>query len=545
MLTTLRCKISLAIIFALFNLCLHAQTAILNESMLTQASFNTFTNYSVLGVQMWSQSTQYGAVMSGFSSGQSNANEDWLISPAINLAQVNNVKLNFEHTRGPLASMNAGVELGWYKAYATNYYTGNPSTTQWVELTGMNNTITGAWNYIPSGDLTIPAAAKSAVTRIAFRYQSSASQSATWEIKNIKVTGQPAGTAGFKITNWNTEWLGCTDNGPSNEGQQLANVASAMMLMDSDVYCLQEISNTPTMPTMSSLINIMGPDTWAYAMIPENTGDCNQRQAIIYKKAKVQFVSALQLSAANPFHYNWSNGRLPAVYNVNLVSGSTLVPLTLVNIHAKASNDLESYNRRLSGADGLKTILDGSNYNTRNVVIVGDFNDWLIGTKSATECVCTDSPFKNFMDDTANYTGITQNLYDGIFPVIENIIVSNELADNYVTGSAAREEQFDNYPGFSQSTSDHLPVSMFLSFSETAGTGEVRRTNMTLYPNPVSHTLNITATSDLTENFTTIYDITGRQVFNEKFSGAVNVSALPSGVYIVKIGEVSRKFVKN
>ncbi|MCR5862367.1 T9SS type A sorting domain-containing protein [Flavobacterium sp. J372] len=66
-----------------------------------------------------------------------------------------------------------------------------------------------------------------------------------------------------------------------------------------------------------------------------------------------------------------------------------------------------------------------------------------------------------------------------------------------------------------------------------------------LYPNPASNTLTITTTADLTENFTTIYDITGRQVLNEKFNETINVSALPAGVYILKIGEMSRKFVKN
>lgn len=173
MLITLRTKTYLLFALVFINLGLQAQTTLLDESMLTQASFSTFTTYSVSGVQMWSQSTQYGAVMSGFSSGQSFTNEDWLISPAMNLSQMDNVKLVFEHTRGNAAVMNVGVNLGWYKAYATANYTGNPSTTTWVELTGMNNTMANAWNYISSGDLMIPAAAKSATTRIAFRYQSS------------------------------------------------------------------------------------------------------------------------------------------------------------------------------------------------------------------------------------------------------------------------------------------------------------------------------------------------------------------------------------
>lgn len=553
MLITLRNRINLIIALAFINLGLQAQTTILNESLLTQASFNTFTGYSVTGVQMWSHSTQYGAVMSGFS-GQSFANEDWLVSPAMNLSQIDNAKLTFEHTRGPGGSMNVGVNLGWYKAYATANYTGNPATTTWVELTGMNNTMANAWNYIPSGDLMIPASAKSATTRIAFRYQSTDTQSATWEIKNVKVTGQQAGTATFKITNWNTEWLGCADFEPTDDAQQLSNVAAAMLAMNSDIYCIQEVSNTPNTPTLTSLVNLLGSNDWAATMVPANTGECSQRQALVYKKARVQFVSSTQLSTGNQsqgnsYSYNWSSGRFPAVYNVNLIAGINLIPVTLVNIHAKAQTDLDDYTRRKGASEALKTILDGSAYNTKNVILVGDYNDFLIGTNSSTACNCNVSPYKNFMDDTAKYTPITQNLFDEHWnrPVIENFIISNELTGNYITNTAAMETSVaSSIPGFYSNTSNHTPVTAQLQFS-TLDSEEFTAPAKTwsLYPNPASNTLTITTTADLTENFTTIYDITGRQVLNEKFNETINVSALPAGVYILKIGEMSRKFVKN
>jgi hypothetical protein len=46
---------------------------------------------------------------------------------------------------------------------------------------------------------------------------SSNTQSATWEIKNIKVKGEPGQQPQCRtvqVTNWNTEWLGCTQFGP-------------------------------------------------------------------------------------------------------------------------------------------------------------------------------------------------------------------------------------------------------------------------------------------------------------------------------------------
>src|SRR5690606_933164 len=136
-----------------------------------------------------------------------------------------NVRLSFSHTRGNALVLNVGVAEGWYKVYATAAYTGDPTTTQWIEIDNVNHTVPVAWQYIPSGELIIPELAQSETSRIAFRYISSDTQNATWEIKNVKVTGVVSSNADsdmvFKITNWNTEWLGCAQNGPDNESLQL------------------------------------------------------------------------------------------------------------------------------------------------------------------------------------------------------------------------------------------------------------------------------------------------------------------------------------
>jgi len=544
-------------ILALMCFCVSwAQTTILDQALLTQQSFNTFTPVSVTGAQTWNYSSSYGAVCSGYSGGQSNENDDFFISPAMDLSEMDNVQLTFSHTRGPESLMNAGVSLGWYTALATANYTGNPATTQWTELTGLNQNITTGWQYIPSGSLAIPEGAQSANTRIAFRYKSSASQSATWEIKNVKVTGEPQGTSSdmvFKITNWNTEWLGCTQFGPEDEELQIDNIAAAMLTMDADVYCLQEVSNTAAYPSIESLVSILGSDEWGGTIVPASTGNCNQRQGLIYKKSKVQFVSAQQLSNGNDaqggtYYYNWSNGRYPAVYNVNLLAGSNVIPVSLINIHAKAEdNDADSYTRRLGAAQALKTILDGAAYNTKNVILIGDYNDYLNGTSSES-CNCTISPYKNFMDDSADYTPLTQNLTSSGWdphPIIEHVIISNELTANYVANSAARELSVaQGIPDFYDTTTDHIPVSTWFQFPTLSSPSYTANT-FTVYPNPVKDVLNITGNGMAAGTTTEIYDLAGRRIFHEKLSGAtLNVSALPAGIYMLKIGGSSAKFVK-
>ncbi|MCL1868018.1 MAG: T9SS type A sorting domain-containing protein [Paludibacter sp.] len=532
---------------------LNAQITILDESLMTQASFNKFTIVNVSGAQTWNHNSQYGATISGYAGGRSYANEDWFISPVMDLSAASNVKLSFDHTRGPAGMVNVGVSAGWYKVFASANYTGDPAATDWIEITNVQQP-TSTWSFVSSGNLAIPAAAKSATARIAFRYISSDTQYATWEIKNVKVTGDPDYVNNpnvLKITNWNTEWLGCIDNGPDDENLQLNNVAAAIISINSDIYCLQEISNTNT---INSLVSILGSSQWGGAIT--STGNCLQRQGIIYKKSRVQLVNSLEINngasaQGYTYSYNWSSGRFPALYNINFTANSQTFPISIINIHAKAFADADSYIRRKGGSQGLKPILDGSQYNTKKLIITGDFNDYLIGSTCYSY---TDSPYKNFIDDASNYSGITKNLtnvgyaYYGA-PLIENFIISNELFSNYISNSASQETSvLQSIYDYYNTTSDHLPVSAWFDFSNSAATDNVYSASnnlLNIFPNPVKNELQIENSQFENLQFE-IIDLSGRQIINGNLSNtkSVNVSALPSGIYILKIGSLHGKFVK-
>ncbi len=550
-------KNSIALICSILSIhMLQAQTTILNQSLLSPASFNSFTTVNVTGTQSWYSSSSYGAVCSGYTAGQNYENEDWLISPAMDLTQTNNEKLTFSHTRGSASVLNVGVTQGWYKVFATSDFTGDPATTQWVELTGVNHTISTAWQYVSSGELLIPESVQSVNSRIAFRYTSSATQSATWEIKNVKVTGETPvnpNTALFKITNWNTEWLGCATFGPTDETLQINNIVAAILAMDSDIYCIQEVTNSVSNPSIATLVSLLGSDQWDGKIVPSTTDDCDQRQGIIFKKSRVQFVSSTQLSSGNAaqgnsYYYNWSSGRYPSVYNVNLLAGSSVVPMAIVNVHAKSEDgDAMSYTRRLGGSEALKTILDGAGYNAKNLVLIGDFNDYLFGTSSVA-CACTVSPYKNFMDDSTDYSGITQYLNDAHWnhPLIENVIISNELFGNYVMNSAAQEVTIPpSISNYYNTTSDHLPVSATFRFSTLVNPQFGNLQSMSIYPNPVKDELKFDATLQQINPVIVIYDSTGREIQYEKSNtNTISVSALPSGIYILKVGEKYARFIK-
>jgi len=269
----------------------------------------------------------------------------------------------------------------------------------------------------------------------------------------------------FKITTWNTEWLSCSINGPTDEQLQVNNVAKVIKALDVDVVALQEVGTSSAYSTIDTLVRRLG-NEWGGSIIPWSADNCSQNQGIIYKKSKIQFVSASLMSNAGT-SYNWSSGRFPVLYNLNLVVGNSTVPVALINIHAKAMSDESSYARRKAASLSLKALLDGNSYNTKNVILLGDFNDYLAGTQCSS-CSPAESPYKNFVDDTQNYKGLTGGLYDPNYnsPVIDNIIISDELFDNYSNAVLRETTAAQVVPNFTSTTSDHYPISATFSFGD-------------------------------------------------------------------------------
>ena len=154
------------------------------------SNFGGWNKISVTGAQVWTLDTQFGnpgscAKMSGFANSTNNANEDWLISPSINLASLtSNAKMNFQ-----TASRFAGNLLEIY--VSTNYTSGAPTTATWTQITGATLDLnTAAYVWTNSGDINLTPYIGNSNFRVAFRYTSTTSASRTWEVDNVKITGQ-------------------------------------------------------------------------------------------------------------------------------------------------------------------------------------------------------------------------------------------------------------------------------------------------------------------------------------------------------------------
>ena len=150
-------------------------------------NLDNWTVVSVTGEQQW-EITPYGnpapsAKISGYSGG-SIANEDWLITSTIDLSTLSTITLNFQSVvryNGP------SLEV-----YASSDYSGGDQTSDgnWTELSVILDTDSSSWSsWTDSGNIDLSSYAGGNIY-IAFKYISTSSASATYEIDNVLLTGE-------------------------------------------------------------------------------------------------------------------------------------------------------------------------------------------------------------------------------------------------------------------------------------------------------------------------------------------------------------------
>ncbi|MBI2721467.1 MAG: choice-of-anchor J domain-containing protein [Bacteroidetes bacterium] len=151
-----------------------------NDNSITSGGWN---QVSVTGsVVIWSTATFGGATfakISGFV-GTNQLSENWLISPAINLAAASNPILTFQS-----AAKFAGNPLEVWAS--TNYVSGLPSTATWTQLSGFNLGATSPGYQWAASGVTSLNAFKNTNARIAFKYTSTTSGATTYEVDDVVV----------------------------------------------------------------------------------------------------------------------------------------------------------------------------------------------------------------------------------------------------------------------------------------------------------------------------------------------------------------------
>jgi len=108
----------------------------------------------------------------------------------------------------------------------------------------------------------------------------------------------------------------------------------------------------------------------------------------------------------------------------------------------------------------------------------------------------------------------------------------------YCTAAEARQSIIDTYGWVIEDAGLNC---------STAGIEDEHLFAISIYPNPTNNTLFITGNE--TPTAVAIYNVLGKEVLSIKNTNNINVQALPSGVYMIRIsdgvGQTNRKFIKN
>ncbi len=156
----------------------------------------------VAGNSVWNHDAGYHYMVASGRVGEVDYNsEGWLVSPVLKLADAKTATLTFEHAFkfGSSADLTLQVkEVGqttWTAVAIPTYPTGSD------------------WNFVSSGDIDLSGYVNKSI-QIAFKYTSTPSSSAKWEIKNIKLTlkdnddPDPTPTGNLVENPWFEDWTG-------------------------------------------------------------------------------------------------------------------------------------------------------------------------------------------------------------------------------------------------------------------------------------------------------------------------------------------------
>ena len=167
------------------------EATVFDEEFASDGTLGNFTTQNVTGTQTWS-ATSYGAKMSGHvsSSNTNYDNEDWLVSPAIDLSGFTSPSFQVSQT---INYWDKTVYPDHIQILVSTDYAGDVTTATWTPLTVNQMPSGSSWTEVQSEKVDLSAYDGKKIY-IAFKYVSNTVDAATWEIDWMKIYGTVAGS---------------------------------------------------------------------------------------------------------------------------------------------------------------------------------------------------------------------------------------------------------------------------------------------------------------------------------------------------------------
>ena len=376
----------------------------------------------------------------------------------------------------------------------------------------------------------------------------------TWCASAHAQTIPPRGTAGtLDVAAWNIEHFGGS-SGPSDDALQIQNVQEVLRDADIDLWALEEVKvGTQGFDAFLAGLADQGLDGRLGPSV-SNSPLFDQRLAFVYDPAVVEliYVRTVPESALSPSNFA---GRQPFEMKARLsLPGTEPFTVYFIALHAKCCTDSDSYDQREAGAMQLKVYTDMLVAQGIDVVVLGDYNDRL--NQSITPGRL--SPYRPFYLESETYRFATAGLDQTNTPTfcsnstcssgspIDHLMFSSGLFDRYVDGSGDRYIELTSaVPGYTSTTSDHLPVlAQFAAVPVAAETVPAATFDLRVAPSPfgASTTVHL-ALPEAARLQVELYDALGRRVraWDEgaRAAGAhrvrVSGEGLAPGVYTLRL----------
>jgi hypothetical protein len=182
----------------------------LNESFVgcNAPLLGLFREFSVNGTQTW-RCSNFGrndtdaVFMNGFAGGVTLDNEDWLISPPLNLSAMTIPYLHFW-------SKKRFTGTNTKEVFVSSNFAGDPSTAMWVNLNANFGNLDTLYSFFNNYNLN---SYKAAPFNIAFKYVSASTGTADeWSIDDVYVTDGAVGIRSFEEAGLNVMVLGTVND---------------------------------------------------------------------------------------------------------------------------------------------------------------------------------------------------------------------------------------------------------------------------------------------------------------------------------------------
>jgi trimeric autotransporter adhesin len=361
----------------------------------------------------------------------------------------------------------------------------------------------------------------------------------------------------YTMLTWNTRWLGDPGSCNCDTAAQIRNIQTILKEVQPDITALQEVVYVNRVAELASEMGSNFSSNFStFCSFALSVSDADyaggQKLAYIYNNNLFESVktygmflsttSTVGTGNTSPYYY-FSSGRFPFV--MMLKNKQTNDTVTAINIHAKASGGNSDYLRRQAGAvliaDSLNTY-----YQNRNMVLLGDYNDFLEGTTATSQSI---SPYQYLLN--TSLTGISlPSLYPNAttYPsisnsLIDNYAMSNKLFPAYVPGSFTILDPLSKaFWDYTDSVSDHYPAMVYIkkNFTNTA-TNEATLPSENKFHKIIIHVeQNIIYGQlplDLQQVDFYLYDLMGNIICQKQKAGSLRIDGTDyaKGLYILRV----------